>query len=98
MMFSFTEEQRFKQFVSQRKAKMENRLRGSGHDIAAARMDAKLNAAGWVSEQVGGVSYLEYLQDLETKIDQDWDSISSSLEDMRKSLFSKDGCLINITI
>ena len=42
-------------------------------------------------------SYLEYLRDLETKIDQDWDSISSSLEEMRKSLFSKNGCLINLT-
>ncbi|KAL6643913.1 hypothetical protein ACP70R_018679 [Stipagrostis hirtigluma subsp. patula] len=30
-------------------------VRGSGHGIAAARMDPKLNAAGWVSEQVGGV-------------------------------------------
>ncbi|GJN22364.1 hypothetical protein PR202_gb09920 [Eleusine coracana subsp. coracana] len=93
----FTEQQRFKQFVSQSKARMENRLRGSGHGIAAARMDAKLNAAGWISEQMGGVSYLEYLRDLETKIDQDWDSISSSLEEMRKTLFTKDGCLINIT-
>ena len=42
-------------------------------------------------------SYLEYLRDLETKIDQDWDKISASLEEMRKSLFSKEGCLINIT-
>ena len=33
----------------------QNRLRGSGHGIAAARMDAKLNAAGWISEQLGGV-------------------------------------------
>ena len=33
----------------------QNRLRGSGHGIAAARMDAKLNAAGWIGEQMGGV-------------------------------------------
>lgn len=37
----------------------QNRLRGSGHSIAAARMDAKLNVAGWISEQMGGVR-LEY--------------------------------------
>ncbi|XWS62885.1 hypothetical protein CRYUN_Cryun06bG0049000 [Craigia yunnanensis] len=51
----FTDQQRFKQFVSQSKAKMENQLRGGGHGIAAARMDAKLNVAGWISEQMGGV-------------------------------------------
>ncbi|XP_077224927.1 presequence protease 1, chloroplastic/mitochondrial-like isoform X1 [Tasmannia lanceolata] len=93
----FTDQQRFKQFVSQSKARMENRLRGSGHGIAAARMDAKLNVAGWISEQMGGISYLEYLEVLEKKVDQDWDEISSSLEEIRRSLFSREGCLINLT-
>ncbi|KAL5855616.1 hypothetical protein ACOSQ4_005418 [Xanthoceras sorbifolium] len=93
----FTDQQRFKQFVSQSKARMENRLRGSGHGVAAARMDAKLNVAGWISEQMGGVSYLEFLQALEEKVDQDWAGISSSLEEIRKSLLSREGCLVNLT-
>jgi presequence protease len=42
-------------------------------------------------------SYLEFLQDLEKKVDQDWDSISSSLEEIRSSLLSKEGCLVNMT-
>lgn len=33
----------------------QNRLRGGGHGIAASRMDAKLNAAGWMSESMGGL-------------------------------------------
>ncbi|KAK7308213.1 hypothetical protein VNO77_41813 [Canavalia gladiata] len=93
----FTDQQRFKQFVCQSRARMENRLRGSGHGIAAARMDAKLNAAGWMSEKMGGLSYLEFLRTLEERVDQDWADISSSLEEIRKSIFSKQGCLINIT-
>ncbi|XWS68012.1 hypothetical protein CRYUN_Cryun04dG0053700 [Craigia yunnanensis] len=93
----FTDQQRFKQFVSQSKASMENRLRGGGHGIAAARMDAKLNVAGWISEHMGGVSYLEFLQALEEKVDNDWTGISSSLEEIRKSLLSREGCLINMT-
>ncbi|VFQ65797.1 unnamed protein product [Cuscuta campestris] len=92
-----TDQKRFKQFVSQSKARMENRLRGSGHSIAGARMDAKLNAAGWLSEQMGGVSYLEFLRSLEEKVDNNWPEISSSLEEIRRSLFSKDGCLVNLT-
>ncbi|OAY39086.1 presequence protease 1, chloroplastic/mitochondrial [Manihot esculenta] len=93
----FTDQQRFKQFVSQSKARMENRLRGSGHGIAAARMDAKLNVAGWISEQMGGISYLEFLQGLEERVDQDWSGVSSSLEEIRASLLSRNGCLINLT-
>ncbi|XP_026401636.1 presequence protease 2, chloroplastic/mitochondrial-like [Papaver somniferum] len=93
----FTDQQRFKQFVSQSKARMENRLRGSGHGIAAARMDAKLNVAGWISEQMGGLSYLEFLKSLEQRVDEDWAGISSSLEEIRRSLLSKKGCLVNMT-
>lgn len=93
----FTDQKRFKQFVSQSKARMENRLRGSGHGVAAARMDAKLNVAGWTGEQMGGVSYLEFLQALEHKVEQNWPEISSSLEEIRKSLLSKKGCLVNLT-
>ncbi|KAI3906118.1 hypothetical protein MKW92_023745 [Papaver armeniacum] len=93
----FTDQQRFKQFVSQSKARMENRLRGSGHGIAAARMDAKLNVAGWISEQMGGLSYLEFLKSLEKRVDEDWAGISSSLEEIRRSLLSKKGCLVNMT-
>uniref|UniRef100_A0A6J1C5I7 Presequence protease 1, chloroplastic/mitochondrial-like n=1 Tax=Momordica charantia TaxID=3673 RepID=A0A6J1C5I7_MOMCH len=93
----FTDQQRFKQFVSQSKSRMENRLRGSGHGIAAARMDAKLNIAGWISEQMGGLSYLEFLRTLEEKVDSNWAEISSSLEEIRQSLLSRKNCLINIT-
>ncbi|GAB4853959.1 Homeobox protein PKNOX1 [Ancistrocladus abbreviatus] len=93
----FTDQLRFKQFVSQSKARMENRLRGSGHGIAAARMDAKLNMAGWISEQMSGISYLEFLRGLEQKVDQDWSCISSSLEEIRKSIFSRKHCLVNVT-
>ncbi|XP_010546463.1 PREDICTED: presequence protease 1, chloroplastic/mitochondrial-like [Tarenaya hassleriana] len=93
----FTDQPRFKQFVSQSKAQMENRLRGSGHGIAATRMEAMLNVSGWMSEQMGGLSYLEYLQTLEQKVEQDWEGISSSLEEIRKSLLSRNGCIVNMT-
>lgn len=42
-------------------------------------------------------SYLEFLRYLEEKVENDWPEIASSLEDIRRSLFSKSGCLINLT-
>lgn len=42
-------------------------------------------------------SYLEFLQNLEKKVDDDWDKISISLEEIRKSLLSRNGCVINMT-
>ncbi|XP_071693369.1 presequence protease 2, chloroplastic/mitochondrial-like isoform X2 [Rutidosis leptorrhynchoides] len=93
----FADQKLFKQFVSQSKAIMENRLRGCGYDIAAARMDAKLSSAGWIREQMGGVSYLEFLKDLEEKVKRDWSAISSSLEEIHKTVLTKNNCLVNLT-
>ncbi|XP_020110231.1 presequence protease 2, chloroplastic/mitochondrial-like isoform X1 [Ananas comosus] len=93
----FKEKQRFKQFVAQSRAKMETKIKGSGSFIAARRINAKLNVAGWVDEQISGISYMEFLQDLEKKVDDDWDKISISLEEIRKSLLSRKGCTINMT-
>ncbi|GER56649.1 presequence protease [Striga asiatica] len=92
-----TDQKRFKQFVSQSRARMEQRLSACGHDIAATRMDAKLNTAGWISEKMGGLSYLEFLRALEKKVDDIWPAISSSLEEIRRTLISKNDCLINLT-
>ncbi|KAJ4840567.1 Presequence protease 1, chloroplastic/mitochondrial [Turnera subulata] len=92
-----TDQQRFKQFVHQNKAKIENRLREGDCGIVASRMDAKLNTAGWIFEQMGFISYLEYLQALEEKIDQDWAGVSSSLEEIRRSVLTRNGCLVNMT-
>lgn len=93
----FTDQQRFKQFVSQSKARMESRLRGSGHSIAAARMDAKMNVAGWVSEQMGGLSYFDYLRTLEKQVESDWSTVAAALEEIRHSFLSRKGALVNLT-
>ncbi|XP_071691753.1 presequence protease 1, chloroplastic/mitochondrial-like [Rutidosis leptorrhynchoides] len=93
----FADQELFKQFVSQSKARMENRLRDFGHDMADKRMNAKLSSAGWIKEQMGGVSYLEFLKDLEVKVQHDWSAISSSLEEIRKTILSKNNCIINLT-
>ncbi|KAI3809495.1 hypothetical protein L1987_25471 [Smallanthus sonchifolius] len=93
----FTNQKRFKRFVSQSKAKLENQLRDGGHVLASARLNAKLNHAGWIAEQMCGISYLEFLKDIEGKIEEKWNEISMSLEEIRGALLSKKGCLVNLT-
>jgi Zn-dependent M16 (insulinase) family peptidase len=93
----FSDQGRFKQFVLQSKSRMESRITGGGHSVAAARLDAKLNSAGWVSEQMGGLSYLEYLRDLEKRVDEDWPSVAESLNEIRKELLSRKDTIVNLT-
>ncbi|CAI5508537.1 unnamed protein product [Closterium sp. Naga37s-1] len=92
-----TDQQRFKQFVAQRKQGMESRFLGSGHSIAASRLDAMDSLAGWANEQMGGYSYLQYLRALEKRVDEDWPGVAASLEQIRQVVLSADGAVVNLT-
>ncbi|CAI7884568.1 unnamed protein product, partial [Closterium sp. NIES-54] len=92
-----TDQQRFKQFVAQRKQGMESRFLGSGHSIAASRLDAMDSLAGWANEQMGGYSYLQYLRALEKRVDEDWPGVAASLEQIRQAVLTADGAVVNLT-
>lgn len=42
-------------------------------------------------------SYLEYLRDLEKRVDEDWPSVAESLNEIRKELLSRNGAIVNLT-
>ena len=50
--------------VLETKSRLEGAVIGGGHSVAASRLDAQRSVAGWVSEQMGGLSYLFYIRDL----------------------------------
>ena len=66
----FDDKDRFRQMVLETKANMESRIVGGGHSVAASRLDAMNSVAGWVNEQMGGVSYLEYVRDLSRRVEE----------------------------
>ncbi|KFM23321.1 Presequence protease 2, chloroplastic/mitochondrial [Auxenochlorella protothecoides] len=88
---------RFKQMVLETRSGMEAGIVGSGHSFAGSRLDAQRSAAGWVSEQMGGVEYLQYLRTLAKRVDSDWEGVRRDLETIRSTLLQRDGALVNIT-
>ncbi|KAK9810180.1 hypothetical protein WJX72_006221 [[Myrmecia] bisecta] len=88
---------RFKQMVLETKAGLEAAVVGSGHSVAASRLDAQHSIAGWVSEQMGGLSYLEFIRGLVQRVDSDWESVKADLEAIRQALLQRRGSFINLT-
>ncbi len=41
------------------------------------------SVAGWVSEQMGGVAYLDYIRNLANRLDSDWEGVQGDLEKIR---------------
>lgn len=68
------------QMVLETRAGLEAGVVSSGHAMAAARLDAQRSIAGWASEQIGGLSYLNYVRELSQRIDSDWEGIQQDLE------------------
>ena len=63
------------QMVLETKASMESGVIGAGHRFATTRLDAQRSTAGWVKEQMGGISYLFFIRKLAQRVESEWDSV-----------------------
>lgn len=53
---------------------------GSGQSFANRRLAAQRSTAGWIGEQMGGLSYLEYIRALAKRVESDWDGVKVGIQ------------------
>ncbi|MGD9158043.1 MAG: insulinase family protein [Desulfobacteraceae bacterium] len=90
--------ERFKQIVLESKAREEQKLLTSGHQIASTRLKANFNEADWVAEQMNGISYLFFLRELVGRIEDDWQDVLADLMKIRELLVNRNHMIVNVTI
>jgi len=95
---SLDNRERFKQMVLEEKARQEQGLVPGGHQIVNLRLRSHFSEAGWLSEQMSGVSYLFFLRQLAADVDKDWPSVRAALEEMLRILVNRKTMIINATI
>jgi len=89
--------ERFHQMVLEEKADLEAALTPAGHRLVNTRLRSFFNEAGWVDEQMGGVSYLYFLRQLADKLEHDWSAVLTDLEQVRSHLVG-GGVVANVTL
>jgi len=89
--------ERFKQMALEEKAGFEARLVPGGNGIVDTRLKAGLTEASWVAEQLGGVSYGQFLKTLVKTIDSDWPAVEATLRTIRDRLFNRTRMVVNVT-
>ncbi|WP_375452753.1 insulinase family protein [uncultured Devosia sp.] len=89
--------ERFRQMALEEKAGFEARLVPSGNSIVDTRLKSGLTEASWVAEQMGGISYLQFVRALVERIDSDWPSVQAALEAIRDTLFRRGRAVVNVT-
>ena len=90
--------ERFRKMTLEAKARVEETLVSSGHQLVSLRLRSRFSEAGWAAEQMHGVSYLIFLRSLLNRIDNDWPGVLSTLENMRQILVNRNTMLLNATV
>jgi hypothetical protein len=71
--------------VLETKSSLEAGVVGAGHSFGGSRLDAQRSVAGWASEAMGGVSYLDFIRGLVARVDSDWEGVQADLEAIRRA-------------
>lgn len=90
-------QERFKQMVLERKARLEQFVTMGGHVVALRGIRAQFNDADWASEQMSGITNLFFVRELAEKVDSDWDSVLQALEAIRQHLVNRAAMIVNVT-
>lgn len=93
----FDDRDRFRQILLEEKAGSEAHLIPGGHRVVETRLRAGFSEAGWLSEQVNGVSNLLFLRELADQVEKDWPSVQAVLEDIRRFLVARERMIVNVT-
>ncbi len=95
---SLDNKERIRQIVLESKARKEQSLVPSGHIMAATRMKARFNEAGFINELMNGISGLEFLRTLAERVEKDFESVVADLETIRSVILNQANLLSNVTL
>jgi len=90
--------ERFLQLLLEERASSEAELIPAGHRVVLARLQGMLTEAGWLTEQLDGVSQLFTLREMVAQVQQDWPAVLERLEAIRALLISRSTVLCNVTL
>ena len=94
----FDDFDRFRQIVLEEKARQEASLVPMGHMVVHNRLRAHFSQAGWVGEQMSGVSYLFFLRDLAERLEKDWPQVLADLQRVNDLLVNRTRMVWNVTL
>jgi Zn-dependent M16 (insulinase) family peptidase len=89
---------RLRQIVLEEKARQEQRLVPSGHQVVATRLGARRGRWGWMSEMAGGVEFLKAVRRLAARMDTDPDGVRAEFERVRGALVTRARVTANLTL
>jgi len=89
------------EMLKETKAGMEANIQGSGHSYSNTRMKARYSVNSYLGEKMGGITYLETINELLKDAENDWPSVLARLTRIREVILdeatARNGMLLDIT-
>ncbi len=93
----FSCKKRLKEIVQKLRSRIEMNIMNSGHSIAYKRIIAQLSQAASYNEQMSGLTFYDYIVDLDENFEDKAESIISDLNKIYKMVFRKENMIVSIT-
>lgn len=91
----FSDTERMRDILGQRRIAMEQAFASAGHSAAMARVASYFLPAGVVREALSGVGFYRFLKDLLAHFDERAAALSAQLADLARRLFTDGGCTLS---
>lgn len=93
----FDDRARMKELISQILINLENQILSSGHSIAILRTQSYQSQVGMFNDMVGGVSYYDFVRDLNKNFDDKFEEIKKKLVEVQEKTFNQNKLILNVT-
>ena len=93
----FEDKKRLKEILQMIRLKLENGFVESGHQYALMRNRSNYSQQGAFDEKIGGLSYYDFIVDLEDHFDEKAESLLTCLHELSQKIFNKNKLIVNIT-
>lgn len=91
------DEKRLKEIVSQLKSRMQGGLTSSGHATAVGRATSYFSETAYISEQLNGVDFYHFIEQLEADFDNKKEELMQGLREVIRLIFTRENFLISYT-
>jgi Zn-dependent M16 (insulinase) family peptidase len=94
----YDNQERFRQILLERKARMEAALIPSGHSLVNRRLRSGQHEAGWVTEEISGFENLTFTRELVELVEKDWPGVIAKFKDIQGMLVDRSVMVSNLTV
>ncbi|WP_446899140.1 insulinase family protein [Clostridium sp. LBM24168] len=90
----FNDRKKIKQVIDENKAALQSLFSSGSGSVAIMAMNSYMSESGKYSEEITGIPYYRFLQDLSDNFDSRWNDISKNLKEVSKLALNRNNLLV----